>query len=63
MMSAALTLLDGNYTWRGGDDAQVSRPIDGTEIKSSGFSLINVVRLATPTGAKDVEFGLATGVS
>ncbi|MEV4607157.1 NAD(P)-dependent oxidoreductase [Neorhizobium sp. LMR1-1-1.1] len=64
MMSAALTRRDGAYIWRDGDDAQaLFHAIDGTEIKASGFSSIDVAGLATATGAKNVQFDLATGVS
>ena len=64
MMSAALTRRDGAYIWRDGDDNKaLFRAIDGTEIKASGFSSIDVVGLATATGARSVQFDLATGVS
>ncbi|CZT37249.1 saccharopine dehydrogenase [Rhizobium sp. 9140] len=64
MMPAALTRRDGTYIWRDGEDAQARfLAIDGTEIKASGFSSIDVAGLAAATGAKDVQFDLATGVS
>lgn len=64
MMPAALTRRDGAYIWREGDDAKaLFHAIDGTEIKASGFSSIDVVGLATATGAKNVQFDLATDVS
>ncbi|MCO5731260.1 NAD(P)-dependent oxidoreductase [Rhizobium sp. SSA_523] len=64
MMPAALTRRDGAYIWRQGEDAEATfHAIDGTEIKGSGFSSIDVVGLATATGAGDVQFDLATGVS
>ncbi|WP_313605987.1 NAD(P)-dependent oxidoreductase [Rhizobium sp.] len=64
MMPAALTRRDGIYVWREGEDAQtIFHAIDGTEIKASGFSSIDVVGLAAATGAKNVRFDLATGIS
>lgn len=64
MMPAALTRRDGAYIWREGDDAKaVFHAIDGTEIDASAFSSIDVVGLATATGAKNVQFDLATGIS
>ncbi len=64
MMPAALTLKDGVYIWREGDDAKtVFSAIDGAEIAATGFSSIDVVGLASATGAKNVEFNLGTGVS
>lgn len=64
LMPAALTRRDGAYIWREGDDARaVFHAIDGTEIAATGFSSIDVVGLATATGAKDVQFDLATGVT
>lgn len=64
MMPAALTRRDGVYVWRGGDDAKARfRAVDGTEVEASGFSSIDVVGLATATGAPNVQFNLASGVS
>ncbi len=64
MLPAALTRKDGVYVWRAGDDAKaVFRAIDGTEIQATGFSSIDVVGLATATGARSVEFNLGSGVS
>lgn len=64
MMPAALTRRDGMYMWREGEDAHaIFHAIDGTEIKASGFSSIDVVGLAAATGAKNVRFDLATAVS
>lgn len=64
LMPAALTRRDSAYIWREGDDNQaLFHAIDGTEIKASGFSSIDVVGLATATGAKDVQFDLANGIS
>ena len=64
MMPAALTRRCGSYVWRAGDDAKARfRAVDGTEVAASGFSSIDVVGLATATGAPNVQFNLATGVS
>ena len=64
MLPAALTRRDGVYVWREGDDSGVSfRAVDGTEMAASGFSSIDVVGLAAATGAPNVQFNLATGIS
>ncbi|MBW9091894.1 NAD(P)-dependent oxidoreductase [Rhizobium wenxiniae] len=64
LMPAALTRRDGAYVWREGEGAQaIFHAIDGTEVKASGFSSIDVAGLATATGAKNVRFDLATGIS
>ena len=63
-MPAALTRRDGAYVWRGGDDAKAGfRAADGTEVEASAFSPYDVVGLAAATGAPNVRFDLATGVS
>ena len=64
MMPAALTRRDGVYVWREGDDAKAGfYAVDGTEMEASGFSSIDVVGLATATGAPNVQFNMASGVS
>lgn len=64
MLPAALTRRDGAYIWREGEDAKVSfRAVDGTQMQASGFSSIDVVGLAAATGAPNVQFNLASGVS
>ena len=64
MMPAALTLRDGRYVWRGKEDARAEfRAIDGTVMQAHGFSSIDVAGLATATGAPNVQFNIATGVS
>ena len=64
MMPAALTRHDGNYIWRSNSDAKAQfRAIDGTVMEGTGFSSIDVAGLAVATGAPDVQFNLATGVS
>lgn len=63
-MPAALARRDGGYVWRGGDDAKAEfRAADGTEIEASAFSPYDIVGLAAATGAPNIQFNLATGVS
>jgi len=63
-MPAALARRDGAYVWRVGDDAKAMfRAIDGTEMEASALSPNDVVGLATATGAPNVSFNLALGVS
>lgn len=63
-LPAALTRRGGRYVWRAGDDARATfRAADGTEVEATGFSSIDVVGLAAATGAPEVRFDLATGVS
>ena len=63
-MPAALARRDGAYIWRVGDDARAGfRAVDGTEMEATAFSPNDVVGLATATGAPNVQFNLATGVS
>ena len=64
MMPAALTRRAGAYLWRAGEEAQAEfRAVDGTTLPATGFSSIDVVGLATATGAPNVQFNLASGVS
>lgn len=64
MMPAALTRRDGSYIWRNNEEAKARfRAIDGTEVEGIGFSSIDVAGLAVATGAPDVQFNLAMGVS
>ena len=64
MMPAALSLKDGVYVWREGQEAKTTfAAIDGHDIEASGFSSIDVVGLAAATGAQNVQFDLGTGVS
>ena len=63
-MPAALARRDGAYVWRVGDDAKAKfRAVDGTEMEASALSPHDVVGLATATGAPNVQFNLALGVS
>lgn len=61
---AALARRDGTYFWRVGDEAQATfRAVDGTQMAAVAFSPNDVVGLATVTGAPNVQFNLALGVS
>ncbi|RKK01077.1 NAD(P)-dependent oxidoreductase [Pseudoroseomonas wenyumeiae] len=63
-LPAALTRREGRYIWRAGQDAKATfHAVDGTRMEASGFSSIDVVGLATATGAANVQFNIATGVS
>ncbi|KAB0681452.1 NAD(P)-dependent oxidoreductase [Aureimonas leprariae] len=64
MMPAALARRKGAWVWRQGDDARTTFPaIDGTDMVASGFSSIDVTGLAAETGAGNVRFDIATGLS
>lgn len=64
ILPAAFTRRDGRYVWRPASDAKATfRAIDGTRMEASGFSSIDVAGLATVTGAPNVQFNIATGVS
>ena len=63
-MPAALFRRDGAFLWRVGDDAKTKfRAVDGTEMEASALSPFDVVGLANATGAPNVQFNLAVGVS
>jgi hypothetical protein len=63
-MSAALGRRDGAYYWRTEDNAKAKvRAVDGTEMVASALSPYDVVALATATGAPNVHFNLALGMS
>jgi hypothetical protein len=63
-LPAALARRDGAYFWRTGDDAKARFcAVDGTEMEAAAFSPNDVVGLATATGAPNVQFNLALGVS
>lgn len=64
MLPAALSRRDEAYIWRDGQDAKVTfSAVDGTQVEGNGFSSIDVVGLAAATGAPNVQFNLAIGVS
>jgi hypothetical protein len=61
---AALARRDGAYSWLVGDDATAEfHAVDGTAVKAAAFSSIDIVSLATVTGAANVQFNLASGIS
>lgn len=61
---AALARRDGAYVWRTGEDATANfRAVDGTDMAATPLSPNDVLGLALATGAPDVTFDLATGVS
>lgn len=63
-LPAALARREGAYVWRVGDDAKARfRAVDGTELEATALSLNDVLGLANVTGAPNVEFNLAIGVS
>ncbi|MEN2976912.1 hypothetical protein P7L78_06110 [Tistrella bauzanensis] len=63
-MSAAHARRDGANVWRNGEDARAAfRAVDGTVMVASALSPYDVVGLAAATGAPDVQFNLAMGVS
>ncbi|MEZ0581912.1 NAD(P)-dependent oxidoreductase [Erwinia sp. STN24] len=64
LLPAALTRRAGVYLWREGDEAKGTfSALDGTKIPATGFSSIDVVGLATATGAHSVLFDLGMGIS
>lgn len=64
LMPRALTRRAGDYIWREGDNAKaVFSALDGSQIDATGFSSIDVVGLASSTGARSVQFDLGMGVS
>ncbi|WLS80788.1 NAD(P)-dependent oxidoreductase [Erwinia pyri] len=64
LLPAALTRRDGVYLWREGSETKaVFSAVDGTQIDATGFSSIDVVGLASATGAQSVRFDLGMGIS
>lgn len=60
----ALARKDGVFVWRAGDDEPATfRAADGTEMDGSALSPNDVLGLAMETGAPNIKFCLATGVS
>ena len=61
---AALERRNGAFVWRTGDDAKATfRAVDGTEMEAIALSPNDVLGLANATGAANVRFNLAVGVS
>lgn len=64
MLPAALTRRGDVFVWREGADSRVGfHAVDGTQMEGSGFSSIDVTGLAAATGAPNVQFNMAIGVS
>ncbi|MET4108376.1 hypothetical protein [Hymenobacter sp. UYP22] len=64
VMPAALVRREGAFIWQAGDESTSTfRALDGTEQRATTFSFYDVLGLATATGAPNVEFKLAFGVS
>ncbi|UOQ70216.1 hypothetical protein [Hymenobacter cellulosilyticus] len=64
IMPAALVRRDGAFVWQVGDEAKTAfRAVDGTEQKAATYSFYDVLGLATATGAPNVQFMLAFGVT
>ena len=62
--SEALTRRDGAFFWRSGNGVKAKfRAVDGTEMEAVGNSPYDVVGLAAATGAPNVQFNFALGVS
>lgn len=60
----ALSRRDGAFVWHSGDDTRTEiRATDGTGMPATALSPHDVVTLAAATGAPNVRFDLATGVS
>jgi hypothetical protein len=61
---SAVAVFFTDNLWRAGDDAKARfRAVDGTEMEATALSPYDVVGLATATGAPNVQFNLALGVS
>ena len=63
-MPAALIRRDGAFVWQVGEETKSTfRAVDGTEQEADAFSVYDVLGLAAATGAPNVQFTLAFGVS
>ena len=63
-MPAALARRNRGYVWRVGEEAKARfYAVDNTEMEASALSPFDVVGLANVTGARNVEFNLAVGIS
>ena len=64
MMPAALTVENGNYLWRNGEEVQTEvTAVDGTSMRGELLSPNDVLILAEATKAPNVAFRLAIGES
>jgi hypothetical protein len=60
----ALARREGAYYWRDGDEAKGRfHAVDGTPMQADAFSAFDVVALGAATGAPNIRFNLANGVS
>lgn len=63
-LPTSLARHDGDYIWRDGDEAKATfHAADGTLMEASALSPYDVLGLAAATGAPNVQFNLAWGVS
>ncbi|MBO0358139.1 hypothetical protein J0X19_09305 [Hymenobacter sp. BT186] len=63
-MPAALVRRDGAFVWQVVDEAKTTfRAVDDTEQQADIFSVYDVLGLAAATGAPNVQFKLAFGIS
>lgn len=61
---SALMLVDGKWTWATGDLASRSfKDVDGREMQGQAYSLLDVLSLATATGARSIRSDVALGES
>ncbi|MBW6527813.1 NAD(P)-dependent oxidoreductase [Sphingomonas sp. RHCKR7] len=64
VISSVFARRNGAFVWRKGGNANFKfQAIDGAELTAVGFSTIDIAGLAATTGARDVEFGIGTGIS
>lgn len=63
-VTSALQLVDGQWKWVGGEaGSRVFRAVDGRELTGQGYSLLDVLSLATATGARSIRSVFALGES
>ncbi|PCC70499.1 hypothetical protein SAMN02745121_06582 [Nannocystis exedens] len=63
-VSSALQRVDGQWKWITGEAAsRVFRAVDGREVTGQGYSLLDVLGLATATGARSIRSVVAIGES
>lgn len=58
-----LSRRDGAFVWHGGEAPTTIRAVDGTAMPATPLSPHDVVALAAATGAPNIRFDLATGVT
>ncbi|MCY1067240.1 NAD(P)-dependent oxidoreductase [Nannocystis sp. RBIL2] len=63
-VTSALQLVDGQWKWVGGEaGSRVFKAVDGRELTGQGYSLLDVLSLATATGARSIRSVFALGES